>query len=174
VSTTAAPVEDSAACPAYTACGGDPDGAFDYSKGCVGDIFADARTQCPTLDTTGLTTTVTGTIYFIGGNALHRNVRLDISGTVVIPASCAAGQCTTVQTELTNAGVKATCTGSAECTCTVTQNETRTDATTYTKSGNTVTTADGDSYEICLQGSKLTYKGASAQAEDGTWELTKR
>jgi hypothetical protein len=117
---------------------------------------------------------VTGTIYFLAGGILHRDVRLETKGNVMIPAACSIGSCSTVESALKDSGIEATCTGTSSCTCAVSLTESSTDATTFAQSGNTVTTADGDTYEICVDGSKLTYKGKSAGAEDGSWELQKR
>jgi hypothetical protein len=158
-----------------TFCGGNPQGTYDYTGGCVADPFASLRTQCPTLDTSGVTVTVTGTIYFVG-SALHRNVKLAATGTVNVPASCAAGQCAAAQAGLQGAGITATCTGSSSCSCTISKTDTNTAATTFTISGNTLTTADGENYDICEKPGtgKLTYKGTSTKSESGSWELTKR
>jgi hypothetical protein len=150
-------------------------GAYDYTGGCVGDVFASLRAQCPTVDTSGVTVTVTGTLYF-AGTALHRNVKLAATGTVNVPASCAAGQCAAVQAGLTSAGITATCTGSSSCSCTISQTDTNTAATTYTITGSTLTTADGDNYDFCVTPAtgKLAYKGTSTKSEAGNWELKKR
>ncbi len=172
-STTAAPVVATMACPTFAPCGGALSGTYDYTGGCVGDVFAATRMACPTLDTSGLKVTVTGSIYFLANSALHRNVKVDIGGSITIPESCAAGQCAAAQTELQMAGVMATCTGSTSCTCTITKTETSTASTTFTISGNTVTTADGDTYDFCVMGSGLAYKG-NAGSEDGQWQLKQR
>ncbi|HSO33247.1 MAG TPA: hypothetical protein VLT33_12025 [Labilithrix sp.] len=160
-------------CPAFSACGGSPQGTYDYTAGCVSDAVSAVKTQCPAADTSGLKVTVRGSLHFVGA-ALTRDAVSTTSGTIVLPATCSQGQCAAVESALKSAFDSATCTGSAACTCTVKRTDTTKDATTFAVSGNTLTTADGDSYAICVAGSSLKYQGRSAGAEDGLWELTKR
>jgi hypothetical protein len=159
-------------CPAFTACGGSLDGTYDYASGCVTDIFAQAKAQCPTLDTSGVKATVKGSLYF-KAPALTRDGVTKVSGQIVFPASCTAGQCAAVQAALKGAFDTITCTGASACTCTISKTELVKNATTYSLAGSTVTTGDGETYEICATGSDLKYSGKAA-AEDGVWGLTKR
>ena len=172
-STVVAPVEIGATCPAFTACVGNPQGTYDYSAGCVGDAFAAARAQCPALDSSNTKATVTGSLYF-EGNALQRDAVVHISGTIVVPETCSAGQCATVQAALTSGFDSVSCTGTSACTCTVSKTTAVKNATTFSVSGDTVTTGDGESYAICAQPSELRYSGKSLGAEAGSWQLTKR
>ena len=73
-STTEAKVVVGAVCPAFTACAGTLDGTYDYTGGCLGDLLADAKKQCPALDASGAKVVVTGSLHFLGGNALTRDV----------------------------------------------------------------------------------------------------
>src|SRR5205807_2233691 len=59
-----APVDVSGTCSPFMACGGDPQGTYDYTAGCVADVFAAAKAQCPALDTSNTKVTVRGSIYF--------------------------------------------------------------------------------------------------------------
>ena len=172
-STVVAPVDLGGTCAAFTACGGNPQGTYDYSAGCVSDALAAARAQCPALDTSNAKATVTGSLYF-EGNALQRDAVVHLSGTIVVPESCSAGQCATVQAALTNGFDSVSCTGSSACTCTISKTTAVKNATTFLVSGDTVTTGDGESYSICEQANELRYSGKSLGAEDGSWQLTKR
>lgn len=163
-------------CPAFAACGGTPSGTYDYTGGCS-DVLAPLRRNCTGLNTTQTQVSVKGSIYFLAGDALRRNVTISVSGKATVPASCVGGTCIIVEQGLSQYGFSnATCTdlGGGACECTLTRTTTRADATTYTVSGNAVTTADGDTYEICDDGTSLKYKGKSAGTESGTWELAKR
>jgi len=173
-STVEAAVEVGAACPAFTACGGALAGTYDYTGGCLGDLLAAARARCPSLDTSKVKVVVKGSLHFAGA-ALTRDVASTVSGVLGFPASCTAGQCGAVETALKQAGFPtATCSGTAACDCTISRSETTKNATTFTVSGSTVTTADGESYAICVKGAELTYTGKSAGAEEGSWSLAKR
>ena len=177
-STTEAPITIDAACPAFTACGGTLDGAWDYQKGCVGDQFGTVRQACPALDTSGLKVSVKGTIYFLGGGALERNVTSSVTGVIKFPESCATslGQtCDDVEAFFKNDFPNIDCSKvGSECNCTASRSDTNTAATTYTVTGNTVKTADGDEYDFCVAGSTLTYSGKTKEAEEGVFELKKR
>lgn len=173
-STVEAEVEVGATCPAFSACGGSLDGTYDYSGGCLGDLLANARKQCPSLDASGVKVVVKGSLHFSGA-ALDRNVVSTVSGVLKFPAACTSGQCAVVETALKSAGFPtASCTGSSSCDCTVSRVETTKNKTTFTTAGSTVTTGDGESYEICAKGSDLTYTGKSAGSEEGNWTLKKR
>ena len=67
-----------------------------------------------------------------------------------------------------------TCTGSGACTCTIAKTTSVKNATTFAVSGNSVTTDDGESYQICAQTNTLRYAGKSLGSESGSWELVKR
>lgn len=172
-SQTAAEIDVDGTCSAWVACGGNPQGTFDYTGGCIEDVFAGARGACPALDTTKATVNVKGSVTF-KGNALAREVTLTVGGALTFPQSCTFGQCATLESELKGAFDSVTCTGSSDCTCTVSKIENEKDATTYTIQGSLVTTADGDEYSICEQGSALSYSGKSAGSEQGTFTLKKR
>lgn len=168
-----APIDIDGACPAFTACGGNPIGAYDYQSGCLDDVFADLRNACPSVDTSKLKVTVKGTIY-LDGSSLGRDITGRTSGEITLPASCAQGQCAAVEANLKGAFDSVSCTGSSSCTCTVSKTETNKDGTTYTIDGNTLTTADGDTYSICANGADLKYTGKSAGSEEGAFTLKKR
>ena len=172
-SASEANVDVDGTCPAFSACGGSPQGTYDYAAGCISDAVSAVQQQCPTADTSGLKVTVRGSLHFVG-DALTRDAVSTTSGTIVLPATCSQGQCAAVESALKSAFDSATCSGSAACTCTVKRVDTTKDATTFTVAGSTLTTAAGDTYAICASGSSLAYQGRSAGAEDGFWKLTKR
>jgi hypothetical protein len=172
-SQTEATVDVDGTCSAFQACGGNPQGTYDYTGGCIEDVFAGARGACPALDTSKAIVKVKGSITF-AGNALTRNVTVTTTGSLLLPESCTYGQCAAIESELKSAFDSVSCTGSADCTCTISKTETEADATTYTIQGSVVTTADGDQYSICEKGVDLTYSGHSAGSEEGTFSLKKR
>lgn len=174
-STKEVDIQFNAACAAFTPCGNTPSGTYDYTAGCVGDVFAQARANCDALDTSKAKATVKGSIYFLAGGALKRDVTVRVSGTLTFPNSCVFGQCALAETGLKTQFPNATCAANgANCDCTIDRTETNTAATTFTVVGNTINTADGDTYEHCVAGTSFKYKGNSAGAEGGTWELMRR
>jgi hypothetical protein len=160
------------ACQAPNACGGALEGTFDYVSGCAGDVFAEARRACPTVDTSGVKVTVAGSLAF-SGQALERRAVTKLSGSIVLPVTCTSGQCAMVQQALASSFDSVSCTGIAACTCVVSKTERVDSATTFTVSGNVATTADGERYDYCTTGRNLTYAGR-AGAESGVWTLSKR
>lgn len=172
-STVEAPIDIDGTCPAFSACGGDPQGTFDYTGGCIDDVFANLRQSCPALDTSKLDVTVKGSITF-AGKALTRDVTVKMTGDIVFPEICTMGQCALLEGQLKGVFDSVSCTGSAACTCTVANDERDADATTYSISGSTLTTTDGDTYEICEQGGELSYRGKGAGAEEGAFRLKRR
>lgn len=172
-STTEAEVDIDGTCSAFVACGGNPQGTFDYTGGCLDDVFSQARSACPALDTSNAVVKVKGSITFKGA-ALTRDATVTISGSITFPQTCSAGQCALLENELKSAFDSASCSGSSSCTCTISKTENEKDATTYTIQGSVVKTADGDEYTICEKGSDLSYSGASAGSEEGTFTMKKR
>jgi hypothetical protein len=172
-STKEADVDINGTCSTFTACGGSPQGTYDYASGCVANVFSAAEAQCPTLDTTNAKVRVTGSLYFVGP-ALTRDAIVKISGSITVPVTCSMGQCAAVEAALKGSFDSISCTGAAACTCTIANTEIVKNATTFSVSGNTVTTGDGETYQICAQADSLRYTGNSLGSEDGHWELTKR
>jgi hypothetical protein len=172
-SSTAAEIDIDGTCSAWVACGGNPQGTYDYTGGCIEDVFAGARGACPALDTTQAKVTVKGSVTF-AGNAITRNVTVTTSGTITLPQSCSYGQCAMIESELKSTFDSVSCTGSSDCTCTISKTESEQDASTYTLQGSLLTTADGDEYSICDKGADFSYSGKSAGTEQGSFTLKKR
>ena len=173
-SATEAPVTFDRTCAAFSACGGSIGGTYDYTAGCVDNVFDAAKTACPTIDVSGTKVTVTGSLHFTSGNKLTRASKVNIAGQVIVPATCARAQCAAVEAELRKVFDSASCTGNAACTCTISDAKSANNTTTYAVSGSTVTTDDGETYSFCSEGSTLRYQGRSAGSEDGEWSLKKR
>jgi hypothetical protein len=176
-STTEGDVSFEAACPAFTPCGGALEGTYDFTGGCAGDVFAQIKANCPAIDFSGASVTIAGSLYFIG-NEVSRAVTAKVSGTIVVPAACAQpiGGCASLQTALASSFDTITCTEGAAnaCSCDIARSDVDASQSTFTISGNTATTADGQSYDFCVDGDDMTYTGKAASAEGGVWELTKR
>lgn len=173
-SQTEAVVDIDGTCSAFAACGGVLEGTYDYTGGCVEDVFAGARGACPALDATKAIVKVKGSVTFNGGNVLTRDVTVSIGGSITFPQSCSLGQCAMIENELKSTFDSVSCSGSTGCTCTISNTEHQKDATTYTVQGSLLTTADGDEYSICVQGLDFTYSGKSNGAEQGTFTLKER
>ncbi|MBX3260135.1 MAG: hypothetical protein KF782_10635 [Labilithrix sp.] len=166
-------IEVAGSCAPFSACGGSPQGTYDYTSGCVDDVFASAREQCPSLDTTNAKVTAVGSLYFKDG-ALSRRATVRISGTIVVPAACSAGRCAALADAYKSAFGSISCTGTADCVCTIESEESANSATTFTVTGNNVTTGDGETYAFCDEGDTLEYSGRSAGSEEGVWTLKRR
>jgi hypothetical protein len=127
------------------------------------------------MQTANIKSTVKGSIFFVANSGLERNVTSSVSGTLVFPADCTLGQCGTVESALSGSFDSAKCTAQAGgCNCVVSKTATTQDATTYTISGNNLTTADGDVYSFCEKSGSLGYHGNGAGSEEGNFSLTKR
>ena len=162
-------------CVAPAACGGDVQGTWDYSAGCVDDPFAAVKQQCPSATTSDVTGSITGTVNFVG-DALYRKAKASFSGTITLPTACTMGApCSAIQSAMTTAFDSVTCTGTTSCDCKVTSHTDVDDAATFTVSGNTLTTNDGNTYDFCINGSQMTERQTNSNAaEPGNFQLKKR
>jgi hypothetical protein len=164
-------------CPAFSACGGSLPGTWDYTAGCVtsDELFASAKQLCASLTTKSISGTAKGTLLFTAAT-VQRDVTSTVTAVLDIPSSCAslAGGCPGVQAALRQGFPTAACTGTSACDCTITITDTTKDSSAYTQSGNTVTLTNGDKYDVCVAGTKLTYKESGGNASPGVFELTKR
>lgn len=169
-------------CPPVTACGGDPKGAWRYAQGgCVAELTS---SQCPSATVSKSSIRARGTIT-IGATTIDRDVEANTAATIQIPASCAAGQsCSLAQLLLTakpptGAGFDtASCKNGAaagSCECEVTKKVIDASSTTYTVAGHTITTADGKSYDYCVDGSgsKMTYRDKFQNILDANFVMSK-
>jgi hypothetical protein len=175
VSTNAAPISFGSSCPAFSACGGDIAGTWDYSGGCIADPFAAYKKQCPSATESNVSGNIVGTVN-VYGNTIQRNAKASFTGTLTIPAECTSGaSCAIVQQTLQGAFDSVVCSGSTTCDCVVSGHVDTGSVTTFTMNGNTVVTDDGSTYDVCVDGNKLTEHETDAKAaEPGVFELTKR
>jgi hypothetical protein len=166
-------------CPAFSACGGDEHGTWDYTAVCDTEDYAEQIKQsCPSATIKSLTGTKKGTVLIVG-SGIARDVVTTINMVVTIPGSCATplGGCSGVQTAIQQGLPGATCsaTGTAgACDCSATITGTIRDSTTYTRSGSRITVANGDVYDFCITGSKMTYMEGGNDPTSGVFEMTKR
>jgi len=183
----------SGTCTETAPCGGALAGTWDYSAGCISTAdLADFQTQvrraCPTATVGAVVGTMSGRITF-AGNAVTRKGTVAVTADLNLPAACvqpppASGDCNTVALLIQQAGggqvKKATCAAAGQaCDCKVDLAfVSDKNGTTYTTSGNKLTTSDGDEYDYCVTGTKLAHKqtkaGTPTTNEPGTFEATKR
>ncbi len=169
-----ADVDIDGTCAALTACGGLPSGTWDYQAGCVEDVFAEVREQCPALDTSGMDVSVKGSLFFVGAS-VSRDATLSVSGSLVFPSSCALGECSTLGSLLKTKGYStASCSGTTTCTCSVEKTDVTKTTATFTTSGDQITLGSGETYSFCIAGDTLRYEGRSAGSEVGVWTLARR
>lgn len=158
-------------CPQFTPCGGDEKGSWKVTGGCLSDeVLADAKNACAGFTTSNETIKAKGIVTADGANVI-RQTQVKFSAKAHIPASCAAqagGNCQLValgaQAQL--GFDKATCVdadGGDGCDCDVEDTITEATADTYTKSGNTITTGSGDTFDYCVAGTKLSYTQTNGQ-----------
>lgn len=148
-------------CPAFSACGGELDGAWTLDGLCIDDDMPFDTTECPGLTVVNTGGDVSGTLTFADGT-LTSSVTSSITATLGIPSSCTMGlSCAMIQGALAmSEGLDtATCSSSAGggCTCTVGVLNSAMSSTTYTVDGDVVTTGDGDRFEYCVSGGTLRY-----------------
>ena len=162
-------------CQAAAACGGDVQGTWDYAGGCIDDPFAAVKQQCPSATTSNVQGSIAGTVNFVG-DALYRKAKASFSGTITLPAACTMGApCATIQSAMSSAFDSVTCTGTTSCDCVVKSHTDVDDSSTFTVSGNTLTTAGGNTYDFCVKGGQMTERQTdSSAAEPGNFSLTKR
>jgi hypothetical protein len=175
VSTNPAAISFGSSCPGFNACGGDISGTWDYSGGCIADPFAAAKKQCPSATESNVSGNVVGTVN-VFGNTIQRNAKATFTGTLTIPAECTMGaSCAIVQQTLKAGYDSVVCSGSASCDCVVSGHVDTGSVSTFTMNGNTVTTDDGSTYDVCVAGNMLTEHETDANAaEPGVFQLTKR
>jgi hypothetical protein len=175
VSTNAAPISFGSSCPGFSACGGDIEGVWDYSGGCIADPFAAYKKQCPAATESNVSGNIVGTVN-VYGNSIQRNAKASFTGTLTIPADCTSGaSCAIVQQTLQGSFDSVVCSGSTTCDCVISGHVDTGSVTTFTMNGSTVVTDDGSTYDVCVAGNKLTEHETDAKAaEPGVFELTKR
>ncbi len=162
-------------CQAAAGCGGDVQGTWDYTGGCIDDPFAAVKQQCPSATTANVQGSIAGTMNFVGA-ALYRKGKASFSGTITLPAACTmSASCSTIQSAMSSAFDSVTCTGTTSCDCVVKGHTDVDDASTFTTSGNTLTTQGGNTYDYCVKGGQMTERQTDTNAaEPGNFTLQKR
>jgi hypothetical protein len=161
----------SSSCP-FSACGGDPTGAWRYQSICGADPTAPLQSMCPGISASAMGTT-TGSVTLMGGFA-SRDVTVDATVTANVPASCAIVGCMAIQTALTSRGYSgATCTMAASggCTCQFHQITHVMDCDTYTVVGMQIVTGRGVHYDFCAQTGMLMYREQGSMPRE-PWTAT--
>lgn len=174
-STVSVSVDIENACPAFLHCNANPIGTYDYTGGCLDDVFADAKKQCPAMQAVGVKADVAGSIT-LDGTALAREATAHVSGTLVFPADCTLGQCAALESALKSELDAVKCTPqSGGCNCEVSKTAKTKDVATYTIDGSTLKTDGGESYDICERNGTLAYYGYGQSGTDrGYWWLHRR
>lgn len=146
-----------AGCEAFVACGGDPSGTWTYEDICIEDPFPAVRDACAGATVEDPSGTASGRVTLAAG-AVVREAHVTLSGTIVIPASCAVVGCSNIQAALSSTYESASCTGGPTgCRCTVSDEIDILESDTYTVDGSTLH-AGGRSYEFCVDGGALRYR----------------
>jgi len=144
-------VQTNAACPSFKPCSASPAGTYDYTAGCVDDLFSALRSACGKLDTSKVVATVKGTVQFLSP-AIKRDVVLSVTGSLTVPRACPAAG---LQCNLAEAGLKGTFPNTKcivlgdDCSCGFEESAQDTSSSTFTIEGSTIKWADGLTYTGC-------------------------
>ncbi len=172
-------------CPPFAACGGNPQGTWEFTGGCLEDPLAAFKAQCASLVEKNLQGTIKGSVMFTGtatAGTLTRNATVGFVADVEFAASCAGGfGCAAVPLGIGSfvPGATATCTGAATCACKISVTNTDSLSSGYTVAGNSIRVSNGEVYEHCITGSNLKYKQTAGPDGgkpniDGTFDLVKK
>lgn len=177
-------------CTEAVPCGGAVEGTWDYSAACVSTsslagLTAQLQKACPSATVAATGGTLAGRITF-AGSSVTRKGTLSLKADLGLPGTCTApagGNCSLVAASIKGSAPEVTsisCTTATDgCTCKVELTADIDKAnTTFTTSGSKLVTSDGDEYEYCVQGKKLTHKlttsSNATHNEPGDYEATKR
>lgn len=162
-------------CDAFTPCGGDVEGTWTYTSACVDSTaLADAVQQACANATTDTHGVVDGTLIFSGGTVV-RSGNYVVTADIHVPPNCVIGSCAVVQGLLAGALPGVTCQdgGAGSCDCIASRTGGSIAAQSYTAAGNTITLADGRTFDYCVTGNTLVYTETTANAEPGTYALSR-
>jgi len=155
-------------CTLPTDCSGDITGRWAASEACVerSGLFPQLLGVCSTATFSITSSSVTGSVVLEGGQ-FAQNVTYDVEATARLPNNCTGCRCTDKQAELRSAGIDATCFPQCtpDCTCILRTRVTASTDASYTLSGATLTTGDGDSIESCASATELSLQASNG---DGT------
>ena len=159
-------------CPAFTKCESDPTGTWKTTGGCVSSTLFDVgREKCPGFQESNVVIKAKG-IITIGAANVSRQAKVTIGAHLVLPKSCSPiADCNVVavglKTQQFGAFDTATCVeeGGTNCACDVTKILADNSADTYTKTGGTMTTGAGETYDYCVAAGVLTYRKADSNGD---------
>jgi len=166
-------------CSAFSACGGDVEGTWDYTGGCAQVDLSQLQQGCAGMTVTNTSAAVVARVVFSGGS-VTRNYTVTGKATANLPASClqlGVASCAEIQSAITSGPTTAACSddGNGGCTCAITSTTSDEGTTTYTIQGDQIATGDGNEYTFCAQGGSMTYSHVSGSSpEEGVFTLTKR
>jgi hypothetical protein len=165
-------------CTPLAACGGDVQGLWNLTGGCVDDgAFAAAKGQCPGLVESNVKFQARGVV-FANATNITRKTEVKFTATLAVPKVCkdAIGTCADVANAVKFTGIaNATCTDVAadmSCSCDVGDSTTENTSDTYSTSGNTLTSG-ARTFDYCVAGSEIKYKETTAKAIPAVFTLTK-
>jgi hypothetical protein len=166
------PLQVSAACPGFTACGGNPAGRWVYDGGCAPNPFTNLTDVCNGVTVSSPTGTISGCVSFSGANSgtVARQVAWTLTATADFPSTCVPSGCASLQDAVRTYYPTATCsTTSGGCACTVTRTGSVNDSSGFVVTGTEII-AGGVSYPFCAPaGGALQYRegGSSPQFPEG-------
>ncbi|HEY8428065.1 MAG TPA: hypothetical protein VIL20_06810 [Sandaracinaceae bacterium] len=160
-------------CEPVAACGGDVRGTWAYQDACIDDPFPAARGACPGITLENLAGTARGRVVATA-TTVTRESRVSLSGTIVVPASCAILGCSAIEDLLDTAYDSASCTGGPTgCRCDVSNTIDTVETSAYTITGSTLRAGDR-TYEYCVDGNTLRHREVGDEpAEPGVYTLAR-
>lgn len=163
-------------CAAFTPCGGDVEGTWTLTGGCLDDPLATSKGLCPTLVVNSEVANASGTVTFTKG-VVTRGYQTHYGIDITIPSVCLQGAtCDQAQTAYRAYIPNATCTAASSggCECVGSIDTTATQGSTYTIANDEIVTAGGDHYAYCITGNTMQYRHASGpNPELGSYTLEK-
>lgn len=166
-------------CTSFAPCGGDETGSWKVSGGCLSDSFlAPAADACAGFTTSNEVIKAKGIVTADGANIVRRT-QVKLTAKAFIPLSCAPNgfnDCNAIAAgaQFQYGFDKATCVPNDAgdgCNCDIEETVAENATDTYTKSGNTLTTGAGDTFDYCVAGGKLTYTQTNSQGNQPPYPL---
>lgn len=158
-------------CPAFTPCGGSIVGTWQYESICI--EHSEVLGAFPAICRTGTVIeegggTVDGTITATD-SSITRTISTSTSATILINATCSALGCDSIQTMVRDMapGSTATCAAAGttpeRCRCMITFVTTIDETQSYSITGDTMTTGDGRTFDICVDAGTLQSRETGAR-----------
>jgi hypothetical protein len=167
----------SESCPDFVPCGGSIVGTWQYDSICI--EHSEILGAFPAICATGTVIesgggTVTGMVTATA-TSVTRTIDTSTDATILINATCSALGCASIQSMVESMvpGATAMCTEAGttpeRCRCMITFTTTIDDTQDYTITGNTMTTADGRTFDLCVDatGGTLQYRETGDSPEPG-------